>query len=69
MADSGQELGIDSYYRSFSAGSTLYYAGAPADTLFLIRDGRVRLLRRARGVERTTGDVRVAYEVTIRILP
>jgi CRP/FNR family cyclic AMP-dependent transcriptional regulator len=55
MADFGEELGIESYYRSFSAGSTLYYAGAPADTLFLIRDGRVRLLRRARGVERTTG--------------
>ena len=55
MAESGDELGIESYYRSFSAGTTLYYAGAPADEIFLIRDGRVRLLKRARGVERTTG--------------
>ena len=55
MAESTDELGIDSYHRSFSAGSTLYYAGAPAEEIFLIRDGRVRLLKRARGVERTTG--------------
>jgi CRP-like cAMP-binding protein len=54
MPDSGPEPRVESDYRSFSAGSTLYYAGAPADTLFLIRDGRVRLLRRARGIERTT---------------
>jgi CRP/FNR family cyclic AMP-dependent transcriptional regulator len=55
MAESGDELRIESYYRSFSAGATLFYAGAPADELFLIRDGRIRLLKRARGVERTTG--------------
>ncbi len=55
MADSGEALEIESYYRSFSAGKTLYYAGAPADELFLIRDGRVRLVKRARGVERTAG--------------
>jgi len=55
MADSGEEPGIESEYRSFSAGATLYYAGAPARELFLIREGRVRLLKRARGVERTTG--------------
>jgi CRP/FNR family cyclic AMP-dependent transcriptional regulator len=55
MADSGEEPGIESQHRSFSAGSTLYYAGAPANELFLIRQGRVRLLKRARGVEMTTG--------------
>lgn len=55
MAESGDELRIESYYRSFSAGATLFYAGAPADELFLIRDGRIRLLKRARGIERTTG--------------
>jgi CRP/FNR family cyclic AMP-dependent transcriptional regulator len=55
MADSGEEPGTESDYRSFSAGKTLYYAGAPAKELFLIRDGQVRLLKRARGVERTTG--------------
>ena len=53
MAELGEELGIESYYRSFSAGTTLFYAGAPADELFLISDGRVRLLKRARGIERT----------------
>lgn len=55
MAELGDELGIESYYRSFPPGTTLYYAGAPADELFLIRSGRVRLVKRARGVERTTG--------------
>ena len=55
MADSGEEPGTESDYYSFSAGKTLYYAGAPAKELFLIRDGQVRLLKRARGVERTTG--------------
>lgn len=55
MAEFRDEPGIESYYRSFSAGTTLYYAGAPANELYLIRDGRVRLLRRARGIERTTG--------------
>ena len=55
MADSGEQPGTESDYHSFSAGKTLYYAGAPAKELFLIRDGQVRLLKRARGVERTTG--------------
>ena len=55
MAELDEELGIESYYRTFSAGTTLFYAGAPADELFLISDGRVRLLKRARGIERTTG--------------
>jgi len=55
MAESTDELGIDRYYRSFSAGTTLYYAGAPATELYLIRQGRVRLVKRARGVERSIG--------------
>ena len=55
MAESTDELGIDRYYRSFSAGATLYYAGAPATELYLIRTGRVRLVKRARGVERSIG--------------
>jgi CRP-like cAMP-binding protein len=55
MADAADELGIDRYYRSFSAGSPLYYAGAPATELYLIRDGRVRLFKRARGMERSIG--------------
>ena len=55
MAESTDELGIDRYYRSFSAGTTLYYAGAPATELYLIRTGRVQLLKRARGIERSIG--------------
>jgi CRP-like cAMP-binding protein len=55
MAESADEPGIDRYYRSFSAGATLYYAGAPATELYLIRTGRVRLIKRARGVERSIG--------------
>ncbi len=55
MAETGDDLGVESYYQSFSAGETLFYAGAPASEIFLIREGRVRLLKRARGVERTTG--------------
>jgi CRP-like cAMP-binding protein len=55
MADSTDEIGIDRYYRSFSAGTTLYYAGAPATELYLIRTGRVQLVKRARGVERSIG--------------
>ncbi|MBW1906334.1 MAG: Crp/Fnr family transcriptional regulator [Deltaproteobacteria bacterium] len=55
MADSADELGIDRYHRSFSAGTTLYYAGAPATDLYLIGSGRVQLVKRARGVERSIG--------------
>ena len=55
MAESFDESGIDGYYRSFSAGATLYYAAAPATDLYLIREGRVQLFKRARGVERSIG--------------
>ncbi|MGB8330658.1 MAG: Crp/Fnr family transcriptional regulator [Polyangiales bacterium] len=55
MAESLDELGVDRYFQSFSAGATLYYAGAPAAELFLIRTGWVQLLKRARGVERSIG--------------
>jgi CRP-like cAMP-binding protein len=55
MPGSADELEIERYYQSFSAGSTLYYAGAPASELYLIREGRVQLIKRARGVERSVG--------------
>jgi CRP-like cAMP-binding protein len=55
MADSSDGLEVEDYYRSFSAGSVLFRAGAPADALYLVREGRVRLSKRAGGVERTTG--------------
>jgi CRP-like cAMP-binding protein len=55
MAESADDVGIDRYHRSFSAGTTLYYAGAPATDLFLIGSGRVQLIKRARGIERSIG--------------
>jgi CRP/FNR family cyclic AMP-dependent transcriptional regulator len=55
VAQPTDEFGVERYYRSFSAGATLYYAGAPADKLYLIREGKVRLIKRSRGLERSTG--------------
>jgi CRP-like cAMP-binding protein len=55
MAESADDVGIDRYHRSFSAGTTLYYAGAPATDHFLIGSGRVQLIKRARGIERSIG--------------
>lgn len=55
MADAADESRIDTYYRNFSAGEALYYAGAPAGEIYLIRQGRVQLFKRARGVERSIG--------------
>ncbi|MBW2377351.1 MAG: cyclic nucleotide-binding domain-containing protein, partial [Deltaproteobacteria bacterium] len=45
MAEYADEFGIDRYHRSFSAGTTLYYAGAPATDLYLIGSGRVQLVK------------------------
>jgi len=55
MAASAEKLGTERYRRRFSAGATLYYAGAPAAELYLIGEGRVQLFKRARGVERNIG--------------
>jgi CRP-like cAMP-binding protein len=55
MAAPADELRPEGYRRRFSAGATLYYAGAPATELFLIGEGRVQLFKRARGVERNIG--------------
>lgn len=53
MAAPAEELGTERYRRRFSAGATLYHAGAPATELYLIGEGRVQLFKRARGVEHT----------------
>jgi CRP-like cAMP-binding protein len=55
MDEPTDDAGMSRYHRRFSAGTTLYHAGAPANELYLIREGRVRLFKRARGVERTLG--------------
>jgi CRP-like cAMP-binding protein len=41
------------YGRRFAAGETLFKEGAPAREAFLLQDGRVRLLKRVRTVERS----------------
>ena len=41
------------YGRSFAAGETLFKEGAVAKEAFLLQDGRVRLLKRVRMVERS----------------
>jgi CRP-like cAMP-binding protein len=55
MPEPAEELGTEGYRRRFSAGATLYYAGAPATELYLIGEGRVQLIKRARGVEHNIG--------------
>jgi CRP-like cAMP-binding protein len=55
MAQWAEDFETDAYRRSFSAGATLFYAGAPATELYLIATGRVQLFKRARGVERSIG--------------
>lgn len=55
MEPSAEDAGTDTPRRSFSAGATLFYAGAPATELYLIGTGRVQLFKRARGVERSIG--------------
>lgn len=55
MEQGAEDPGTDTARRSFSAGATLFYAGAPATELYLISTGRVQLFKRARGVERSIG--------------
>ncbi len=55
MAQEPDAVAGGSHERRFPAGSTLFYAGAPARELYLIREGRVRLLKRSRGTERSVG--------------
>ncbi len=55
MEQWAEDPGTDTPRRSFSAGETLFYAGAPATALYLIGTGQVQLFKRARGVERSIG--------------
>src|ERR1700722_1424869 len=41
------------YGRSFTAGEVLFREGEPARAAFLLQEGRVRLLKRVRMVERS----------------
>jgi CRP-like cAMP-binding protein len=54
------ELGADErarlferYGRRYAAGATLYAEGEPADACFLLQEGRVRIVKRVRGIERS----------------
>ncbi len=43
--------GLERFARRFDAGETLYEEGEPAEACFLVQRGRVRLVKRVRGVE------------------
>lgn len=53
MADPTDALAVERYTRTYSAGASLFRARDPSTELFLIRDGRVELLSREGGVQRT----------------
>jgi CRP-like cAMP-binding protein len=53
---------VDRYGRAFSAGEALFHEGDPSREAFLLYEGRVRLLKRVRVLERSlavlhTGDI------------
>jgi CRP/FNR family cyclic AMP-dependent transcriptional regulator len=49
---------VESFGRSFAAGEALFREGEPAKEAFLLQEGRVRLLKRVRMVERSLMVVR-----------
>jgi CRP-like cAMP-binding protein len=53
LAPSERARLMDRYGRRFAAGDALFHEGDPAREAFLLQDGRVRLLKRVRMVERS----------------
>jgi len=53
LAPAERERLVDRFGRRFKAGDTLFKEGEPAREAFLLQDGRVRLLKRIRMVERS----------------
>jgi CRP/FNR family cyclic AMP-dependent transcriptional regulator len=53
LAPEERERLLGRYGRQFAAGDTLFREGEPATEAFLLQDGRVRLLKRVRAVERS----------------
>jgi CRP-like cAMP-binding protein len=53
LADDERARLISRYGRTFSTGDTLFREGEPARQAFLLQEGRVRLLKRVRMVERS----------------
>lgn len=49
---------LERHGRQFAAGATLYSAGDPAPFVFWLHEGRVRLVKRVRNVERNLSVVR-----------
>ncbi len=58
MAPADRTRLVARFGRSFSAGDALFREGEPAKEAFLLQDGRVRLLKRVRMVERSLMVVR-----------
>jgi CRP-like cAMP-binding protein len=48
-----RELLFERFGRSYPAGDTIYDEGEPAEQCFLLQDGRVRLVKKIRGAERS----------------
>ena len=53
LAPDERERLLGRYGRKFGAGDALFREGEPATEAFLLQDGRVRLLKRVRAVERS----------------
>lgn len=49
---------LSRFGRTFAAGVTIYAEGHPADTCFIVQEGRVRLVKRIRGSERSLSVLR-----------
>ena len=49
---------VERFGRTYAAGDAVYAEGDPADTCFIVQEGRVRLLKRIRAVERSLTVVR-----------
>src|SRR5476651_2467091 len=53
LSSAERELLLGRFGRRFVAGETLFKEGEPAREAFLLQEGRVRLLKRVRMVERS----------------
>lgn len=53
LGDAERQRLVERFGRSFAAGATIFEEGEPADACFIVQEGRVRLLKKIRSVERS----------------
>lgn len=53
LGDAERARLVERFGRTYGAGATIYTEGEPADTCFIVQEGRVRLVKRIRSVERS----------------